>query len=557
MRFFSYFILFLFSCVFLEAQTVQKADYVIVGGGTAGCVMARLLSDDPDTFVVLIHNGKNLTNDPKIKLTRNTFTTVISNLFGPPLSTTGQTTPQKHADMRTLDWAMGLPEGGCSSINAGAYCRGTQQLYEQWENLVGPLWSVDRILGNPALGITGIYEELETYHGDTNNPGYRGYEGPISVRQNEEPTDVSLKFTQALTNITGFPDILDYNDPLTPIGPSSRMQYTQSENGKLRVSSATFLNEAILGRKNLHVIFESVGLRTKISGNRATGVYYADNKRCHENFVEARKGVIVCAGVFSSAFLMHSGIGNEKMLHRVGIKPVFDNPNVGKGLADQPSSRMLFKTRCSDTPKFNSNRSVFAQISWLPDPLTSESASRQLRFATAIPSISGVNIPGIALGLFDLCQPKSRGKIYLKSNDPLEAPAIDLGLFKDRRDLDLFVRGYKVYIQGIVDQFKKIDPEYELLFPDPEILKSDDMLEDFLRATVASNDHFQSHCRMARSIGEGGVVDPTGRVFSSHGVFENLYVADNSVVPLCMDGSPMATAFLIPWNIARMIKDGE
>lgn len=539
----------LFSCFFsllftplLQAKREHrssKADYVIVGVGTAGAVLAKRLTDDKKTSVIALHIGENETENPLIKFSRNAGITVIDGLIGPPFYQNGVTVPQPEANNRALNWAIALPEGGASSINAGAYCRGTNQVYAQWEEIAGPNWSVNRILE--------IYKQLETYHGETNNPGARGFHGPIDVRQVPDPTQVALKFTEAVIDATGYPFVLDYNDPNTPIGVSSQFQYTQNgPDGKLRVSSATaFLNETVMtpdgrgvkGRK-LRVLFDRTALRTIWEGNKAVGVEYLQNGKIKQ--VYAKKGVIVCCGLKSSFFLLHSGVGPRSLLESFNIPVVYDNPNVGQGLADQPSVRMIFTSNPDDTPLFKFN-GLFAQIAWLPAP-GGDPSKRELRLATVNP------IPGFTLALLDLCQPRSRGSVSINSSDPLADPVINLGSLTNSEDLALFQEGLQIYLKNINKAFKTIDPSYQLLFPDPAILDDPALVQEFIRENISCNEHFQSHCLMA-PLEQGGVVDSTGHVYG----VKNLIVADDSVVPLCMDGSPMASAYLIAANIAELL----
>ena len=522
-----------------DTQNLRTVDYVVVGVGTAGAVMAKKLSNDKKTTVVAIHNGPNLTEDPLIKLSVNAGITVASALIGPPLYRTGDSIPQPNANNREIAWVIARPEGGASSVNAGAYCRGTNELYAQWEAIAGPNWSVDRILK--------VYKALEKYKGFTNNPAFRGYKGLLDVRQVLNPTDVALTFNQAVINATGFPFVLDYNDPTTPIGSSSQLQYTQNgPDGVFRVSSvnaflgedvATFNGKGVDGRK-LAVFTKSSALRTLWKGNKAVGVeYLRDGKK---KKIYARKGVIVCAGLRSSPFLMYSGVGPRALLESLDIPVIYNNPNVGQGLADQPAMRTIFISNPLDTPLEPQN-GLFAQISWLPTP-GGDPTIRTLRFATVNP------VPGITLGLFDLCQPLSRGSVSINSTNPLAPPVVDLGVFTNSDDLDLFVQGFQTYIRNINTAVQALDPLYELIFPDPEILDDTTALEDFIRENVGCNQHFQSHCRMA-PLNQGGVVNSRGKVYG----VRNLYVADDSIVPLCMDGSPMATAYLIAANVADLI----
>lgn len=519
----------------------NTADYIVVGVGTAGAVVAKRLTDSKKNSVIALHVGENLTDDPLIKYSKNAVITVPAAIVGPPLYENGLTLPQIDAFDRELLWAIAQPEGGASSINAGAYCRGTNQVYSQWEAIAGPLWSVSRI--------EKIYKKLEKYNGETTNPATRGYRGPIDIRQDPDPTEVALKFTQATIAATGQPFVLDYNDPQTPIGVSSQLQYTQKgRNGRLRVSSATaFLNKSVMtkkgkgvGGRKLRVNFNSTALRTLWSGNTAIGVEYLQNGKIKQAY--AKKGVIVCAGLRSSPFLLYSGIGPSSVLQPLGIPVIYENPNVGQNLTDQPAVRVVFSSNPLDTPLETPN-GLFAQISWLPAP-GGDPNKRELRIATINP------IPGITLATLDLCQPLSRGFVTINSPNPLDPIVVDLRDLSNPSDLNLFELGLSIYIQGINQQFQSIDPTYQLVFPDPAVLQDPLLLRDFIKENVACNEHFQSHCLMA-PLAQGGVVDSTGHVYGVN----NLIVADNSIVPLCMDGSPMATGFLIGAQIAQFIID--
>jgi choline dehydrogenase-like flavoprotein len=237
--------------------------------------------------------------------------------------------------------------------------------------------------------------------------------------------------------------------------------------------------------------------------------------------------------------LLHSGIGPAALLSSLDIPVVYDNPNVGQNLADQQNTVMLFSSNPNDSN--TGSNGVFSQISWLPAP-GGDPLSRQIRISTVD------IIPGLTTAILDLCQPKSRGSVSINNSDPLAPPVVDLGVLTDPSDLALFVSAYSTYVKEINIQLQKIDPQYRLIYPDPSILDDPDQVADFIRGAVGSNLHFQSHCRMA-PLAEGGVVDSFGRVYG----VQNLIVADDSVNPQNMDGSPMATAYLVAANIARLL----
>lgn len=519
-----------------KPDNLSKADYVIVGVGTAGAVVAKKLSDDHKTSVIALHIGENLTEDPIIKFAEGALITVPAAIVGPPLYQNGETLPQPNADNQNILWAFALPEGGASSINAGAYCLGTKNLYANWEAIAGPHWSVKRILK--------LFKKLETYVGKTTDPKARGKNGPLNVRQVPIPSQVGVKFTQAMVAATGVSEVLDYN--VVDNYVCSQLQYTLTgQDGQFRQSSVNaFLNEEVVspdgrgvGNRKLTILFNSTGLKAIWKGNKAVGVKYLHNGKTKKVF--AKKGVVICCGLKSSPFLLHSGIGPRNLLESLGIPVIYDNPNVGQGLADQPPVRVLFTSNPLDTPL--DFQGLFANISSFPVP-GGDPNQRAVRFAT-------INaVPGFTLCTIDLLQPKSRGSVSINSPDPLSDPVIDLGVLSNPQDLDLFRAALQIYLKNINQQIQQLDPFYKLIFPDPAILDDANHVEDFIRANVASNLHYQSHCRMA-ALEAGGVVDGTGHVYG----VKNLIVADDSIVPLCMDGSPMSFAYLIGENIAELL----
>jgi choline dehydrogenase-like flavoprotein len=523
---------------------IESADYVVIGVGTAGATIAKLLSDDKKSSVIALHNGQNLTQDPLLEFSAFAPLVVVSALFNAPYYETGNTVPQSNADNRKLFWVLALPEGGASQINAGAYCRETNVTNAQWQAIAGKEWSINRI--------ASIYKQLEHYFGKTTNPQARGYNGPLSVRQPQNPTNVSKKFTQAIIEATGLPFVLDYNNPDTPIGASTQLQYTQTPDGTFRVSSAVaFLNDQVMtpegvgvnGRK-LRLFFDATATRILWKGNTAVGVEYMQNGKIKRVF--AKKKIIISAGLFSSALLMHSGVGPKNLLQSLRIPVIFDNPNVGQGLADHNIVQLVFSSNPDDTPVPAVDPSNYLNnIAWLPDPLGDQSV-RAASFFTINPT------PGIALGVLTLSPTQSRGSITINSADPLQPPVIDLGVLSNEQDLITYQNLLMITIKNMATALQEIDPSYQLLYPDPSILSDPVAVREFIRANIISSESFQSHCRMA-PLNQGGVVDSSGNVYG----VEGLVVADDSVLPLCIDGTPMATAYLIAANIARLIQKNE
>lgn len=561
-----------FSLLFMQrivAIEIDTADYVVVGVGTAGSLMAGKLSEDKKTSVIAIHSGKNYTESFIIKYSQNIPFSVGEAFLGfPPnfdpsaynlpwstqkalehfielsdqsvqkLYETGETTPQVDADGRVLSWVIAKPLGGASSINAGAWVRLSPYLLGQWESIAGPNWSVPRLLE--------IYKELETYHGQTNNKLERGYDGLIDITQDPPPSPLGKKFAEAIVAATGIPFLEDYNNPDTPIGASNQMQSAhKGQNGYYRVSGVNaFLNDAIMdsngtgthGRK-LHIHLNSTALRVIWEGNTAVGVEYLEGGK--NKIAYARKGVVVSAGLETSPFLLHSGIGPAPLLQSLGIPVIFDNPNVGQGLIDQTPVTILFATNPKDSNA--GSTTIFSGVSNLPSP-TENPTIRQIRFAPIDV------IPGITPVIVDELTPQSRGSITISSNDPLVQPLINFGLLSNSADLDLLVTVFQTYVKNLAIELQKIDPQYQLLLPPPQILDDPNLVRAYIQAIAGTDFHYQGHCRMAPP-DQGGVVDSEGRVYG----VQNLILADNSIVPSPIDGSPMTSAYLIALNIAKLM----
>lgn len=559
----------IFSSLFghVEAKH-QEADYVIVGLGTAGGLLAGRLSEDKKTSVIAIHSGKNYTDSFILKYSQNMVFSVGESFLGfPPnfnpaslnlprsvqnqlasileltnsqtkkLYETGETTPQVNADDRVLDWVIAKPAAGASAINAGAWVRITEEVMSEWEAIAGSHWSVSRL--------SRIYKELEDYTGKSQNLSSRGFCGPITLTQDPSASQLSINFAEATIAATGIPFVIDYNDPLNPLSVSTQIQSAhRGHNGFYRISSVNAFLENIMtssgegknGRK-LKVHFDSTALRVIWDGNTAVGVEYLQNGETKS--VYAKKGVIVCAGLRSSPFLLYSGIGPASLLNSLDIPVVFDNPNVGQNLIDQTPVPIVFATSPKDSQA--GTTTIFSQISNLPSP-TGSPDGRQIRLAVIDA------IPGITPVIVDLLRPQSRGSITINSANPLAQPVINFGLLSNPDDLNLLVSAFQTYIQDINQQLQLIDPCYELVLPSPDILDDTSLVEDYIRTIANTDYHYHGHCRMA-PLNQGGVVDSKGRV---HGV-KHLLVADNSVIPIAIDGSPMTTAYLVAENIAQLL----
>jgi choline dehydrogenase len=514
-------------------------DYIVIGTGPAGAVIAKTLSDDKRTSVLVLEAGENNDRDQPIR--NSTFALELEEHFFPQYFWQGEGVPLKGLDERSFEWTTGRLLGGGSSINGEQYVRPTSAVLREWERLLGPLWSPQQAISN--------FKKLEKYNGKTNNPDVHGFNGRIDIRQAPlNPTIMAKKLVSAIERATGFKEILDYNDPKTPLGPFTRWQLYQKLNGQRESSSTAFLSSDIMtsdgrgvnGRK-LRVFFKSTALRVLFSKKHAIGVEFLKESKCVRAY--ASKKVIISAGINSTQLLMLSGIGPAKLLEEKGIPVVFNNPNVGKNLRNHTLNFAVFTTNPHDNPiPLHDPNALFTGGAFLPDP--TPGATQNRRGVQLIGTVSNGLLTIVILFL----QPKSRGSIQIQSNDPLKIVLANEGFLENPYDLEAVKNIYKIYIKNIAAKLAAIDPAYQLISPTIDVINNDAKLEEFIKQNFGHNHHQQGALRMA-PLKRGGVVDHLGQV---HGV-KDLIVADASIVPFTVDGNTSATAYLIGFTIAQQL----
>ncbi|SFJ87108.1 GMC family oxidoreductase [Thermoflavimicrobium dichotomicum] len=514
-------------------------DYIIVGTGPAGAVMAKILTDDKKTSALVLEAGEN--NDKDKPIRDSTLALELEEKFFPQYFWQGEGIPQKGVDGRSFEWTTGRLLGGGSSINGQQYVRPTSIVFREWENLLGSHWSPQKALIN--------FKKLEKYNGKTNNPHIHGYHGRIDIRQAPvNPTSMAKKLVSAIERATGFKEILDYNDPNTPLGPFTRWQLFQNPNGQRESSSTAFLSPDIMtsdgrgvnGRK-LTVFFKSTALRILFRNKQAVGIEFLKEGKYIRSI--ARKKVILAAGINSVPILMLSGIGPAKLLKQAGIPVVFNNSNVGKNLRNHTLNFAVFTTNPNDNPlPSNDPNALYTAGAFLPSPMIGADQNRR-----------GVQLAGIVSGgllriAIIYLQPRSRGSIQIQNNDPLKIVSADEGFLKDPADLEAIKRIYQVYIKNIAAELAAIDPAYQLVSPTLDIINHDAKLEEFIKQNFGHNHHQQGALRMA-PLKKGGVVDQQGQVYG----VKNLIVADDSIIPFTTDGNTSAPAYLIGFTIAQQL----
>ncbi len=520
-------------------------DFIIVGAGSAGCVMANRLSEDPEKRVCLVEAGPPDRN-PLIHIPLGLA--LLARTRG--INWGYLTAPEPQLNNRRLYWPRGKTLGGSSSVNAMIYMRGHPADYEGWAKAAGSAWGWDRA--------RELFIAMEGNTGIAN--AHHGAHGPLCVSNLVHPNPLSRAFVQAGVECQ-MPENTDFNgERQEGIG---LYQVTQKE-GR-RFSAARAFLEPIRERPNLTIETGALVERVLFEGRRAKGLRLRDR----DILLNPGGEVIVCGGAVNSPqLLMLSGIGPGEELSRFGIEVLHDAAEVGANLADHLDIGVLAATRGRDAlgiaPSFlpRAIRSIFTYARHKSGELTSNVAEAG-GFAKSDPSRERPNLQfhfipallrdhgrktsfgyGVTLHVCDLL-PKSRGRISLAGRDPSAAPKIEANYLSHPDDIGVLLDGLK-FARRIFDapaMRKYIKAE---LLPGPQV-QSDDALLGDIRARAETIYHPVGTCRMGQD--ERSVVDPEARV---RGV-EGLRVVDASIMPSIIAGNTNAPVMMMAENVSRMM----
>ncbi len=512
-------------------------DYIVIGAGSAGCTLAARLTERPDANVLLIEAG------PPDRKREIHIPAAFSKLFRSEVDWNFSTEPQEHLNGRRLYWPRGKTLGGSSSINAMIYMRGVRADYDAWRAAGNPGWSFDDVLP--------LFKASENEERGT-SPEH-GTGGPLNVadlRCLNPLTEVFLGACEA----AGIPKNADFNGP-AQIG-AGPYQVTQ-KNGS-RASAADAYLKPALRRGNLTVWTQAQVARVIVEEGRAAGVEFYQKNSSSTQQVRASKEVILCAGAIGSPqLLLLSGVGPQRDLEALGIPVAADLEGVGRNLQDHlnigQSFHSLQPISLSDAESFPN---VLKYMFKKNGPLTSNIAEAgaflksrsdlpecdlQLHFAPVHFVEHGLKNPpghGFSLGAV-LLTPKSSGRIYLRSANPRELPAIDPMYLSNVDDVMPLREGLKIVWKLL--ESTPFDPYRGKAVFDKQDTTS------YLRAHAETLYHPVGSCKMGQDA--SSVVDATLRVYGIAG----LRVADASIMPSIVRGNTNAPTIMIAEKAARLI----
>ena len=525
-------------------------DFVIVGGGSAGCVMANRLSEDSAVRVLLLEAGGK-DNHPLIHMPVG-----FAKMTTGPHTWGFKTAPQSHANNREIPYAQARVIGGGSSINAEVFTRGHPSDYDRWAEEEGCT----------GWGFKDIQQYFLRSEGNTMLSGdWHGTDGPLGVSNIPDPQPMTRAFVQSCQE-AGIPYNPDFNGPMQA---GSGIYQTTTKNYR-RCSAAVGYLKPVRHRRNLTIETGCLVKRIEFEGTRATGVHYFNGKeQCR---ARAESEVLVTSGAIGTPkIMMLSGIGPAAHLKEHGIEVVANLPGVGQNLNDHFGIDIVAELKGHDSlDKYNKwYNAALAGIEYYAfksGPVTSnvveggafwhsglgsgDVPDLQFHFLAGAGAEAGVpSVPpgssGITLNSYTV-RPKSRGTVRLRSSDPAELPVIDPNFLAEPDDLKCSVEGVKksveIFRQPSLQKYIKT-----IRFPDDSVKTQEDF-EAYARQYGRTSYHPTCTCKMGTD--EMAVVDPQCRVRGLDGI----RICDSSIMPSLVGSNTNAPTIMIAEKASDLIR---
>jgi choline dehydrogenase len=508
-----------------NAQT-GEFDYIIVGAGSAGCVLANRLTEDANVSVLVIEAG-----GPEEGVEAISTPLRLLELWNTKYDWAYFTAPQEHCNGRKIHWPRGRVVGGSGSLNGMLYVRGHSTDYDNWAYQGNPGWDYKSILP--------YFKKSEDFEGGENE--YHGVGGPLRVTTKYEIHPTTQRIHDACLQ-AGYKKNDDYNG-----ADSEGVNFAQmnTKDGQRHSSAVAFLRPA-LERSNLSLLTNSQVAKVEMDGKKATGITYVQSGETRT--VKAKREVILAGGTISSPhILMLSGIGDPAQLKPHGIEVKHELVGVGKNLHDHSLAPVIYE---GDVPP-PSNPAVIplhAQMFIRSDPRLPAPDMQPLFFH--VPLYTADTQKPVTGSAYTLCaggvSPTSRGEIRLTGSaidDPLE---LDPQLLSTDYDVETLVSNIKM-MREIAKQPALAEITKREIYPGPEV-QSDEDLADYARNSLQSYHHQVGTCKMGNDA--LAVVDHELKV---HGI-EGLRVVDASIMPVVPTGNTNAPTYMVAEKGADMIK---
>ena len=522
-------------------------DYVIIGAGSAGSVLANRLGEDYRLRILILEAGP-----PDSSFLLKMPAGFASLGEKSPYNWRYETVPQVHCNNRRMYWPRGKTLGGSSSINAMLYVRGNAWDYDHWRQLGNQGWSYEDVLP--------FFKKAE--NNERGADQFHGIGGPLNVADQADPAKISEAFVKAAEQ-AGHKRLADFNGAQQEgVG---YYQVTQKSQERWSTASAYLRPAVERNKNNVHVVTGALVERIILDKNHAMGVRYVVNGR--DEVARSEREIILCGGAVNSPqLLMLSGIGPADHLKSVGVRPLFDLPGVGGNLQDHLDAAILQECKTRDTyDRANKLWSLWQYKTKKKGPGTSPIAETggfistqnglaapdvQLHFLPVLVADHGrtrLKKNGYTLHVCAL-RPESTGTIRLKSSDPKAHPLIDANYLAAAKDLETLKAGVKmgrdILAQSGMDPYRAGEME-----PGPAA-KTDAEIEQWIRARCETIYHPVGTCKMGPDNDPNAVVDHECKV---HGI-TGLRVVDASVMPSLIGGNTNAPTIMIAERGAAYIQ---